>query len=396
MNIFFTALFLFFGVLAASSPPQALHFDMAVQRVLSESPTLEIRKREVQERAGVKRQVQLYPNPVFSYLLTIPGSIHGYRWKTMRQETYFLNQLLEINGQKRKKVQAASAQYKAAWMGIEISKLTLIHHLHEAFIRAVAAQQLLELAKERQQSASDFPSVEEKQEEKPSYLKQQKEEIENALAQLDIEKAQIEWQGAQHALALLWGSTCPDFQTVVYPFFDIAPPPPFESCLDDLANQPEIEQLDYEYEAATHILSSEKKANFPDPTLALGYQYEYMDEGLLIGISFPLPFWNRNQGNIQAAYAHQRKIEKQKEQLWLLLKEKFTNAYFELACAYREAETLKKLIQSFSQTLQKISKQDQSEAREALFELKEKWIEALVNYHNKWANIHYLNSQDES
>jgi len=55
-------------------------------------------------------------------------------------------------------------------------------------------------------------------------------------------------------------------------------------------------------------LNLQKAMRIPDPTVSVGYEHNPPGGGppvdtVTIGVSFPLPLWNRNDGNIKAASA---------------------------------------------------------------------------------------------
>src|SRR5207245_6993385 len=78
-------------------------------------------------------------------------------------------------------------------------------------------------------------------------------------------------------------------------------------------------------EADLHL----QKANrIPDPTLLAQYEHEPPDmpNTIGLGVSFPLPLWNRNKGNIRAA-------EAAREQARLALEKTQAQAAAEIATA---------------------------------------------------------------
>jgi outer membrane protein, heavy metal efflux system len=194
---------------------------------------------------------------------------------------------------------------------------------------------------------------------------------------------------------------------VQFPFFDITAPIPFEQCLADLCNQPEIVQSLYNYTSAHHNWKLEKANRIPDVTLSFGYkgEYEENNKGLLAGVSFPIPLFNQNQGNIGRAYFDMLKTGEQGKQLWLVLESKLAISYDELIRAYEEAESIKNFtLPSATQAFElaekgyregKFEYLDVLDAQRTFFDVREKYIQSLVNYHHRRADIDYLNSQTD-
>lgn len=382
-----------------SCEPRVLDFDTAVQRTLDQSLILSQEWNDAQAKKGLVKQAGLYPNPSFSFDL----QTSEIAWRE-RQDIYAINQLIELGGKRQKQTQAATYLYYAALTSYETSKLERLNHLSKAFIRVVAAQELAQLSMQHQANArQSMQLISIKVESgKASLIQQNKAKIALSLADINLKKAIVEFRAAKNSLALLWSSSCPDFDTVVYPFFEISEPPPLEEYLDRLCNQPEISQSLFKYMAAYHQLRFEKAVRIPDVTLTLGYGNNQGDKGVVAGFSVPLPIWDRNQGNIQKAYYEMLKNEDEINQLRLFLKNKLSNAYLELRRSYLEVEDLKHLILQASKQALTLAHEGYQEgkleywevlsAQQFLLEVQEKYIDAIVHYHNKRAEIDYLTS----
>jgi cobalt-zinc-cadmium efflux system outer membrane protein len=155
--------------------------------------------------------------------------------------------------------------------------------------------------------------------------------------------------------------------------------------------------------AAYYGLRLEKAAKIPDVVVTVGYSYDQGDKGIVAGVSLPLPIWNRNQGNIQRAYYDMLKTGDKGKQLWLFLENKLSQAYFDLMRCYQEIEDLKHLVLKASHEVFILAQEGYREgkldywevldAQTFFFETREKYISALVQYHNKRADIDYLTSQ---
>ncbi len=74
------------------------------------------------------------------------------------------------------------------------------------------------------------------------------------------------------------------------------------------AERPDVLAAGTDLRAAQAQLKLQKAMRIPDPTFSVGYEHEPPGGGppvdtFNIGVSFPLPLWNRNGGNIKAAAA---------------------------------------------------------------------------------------------
>lgn len=74
------------------------------------------------------------------------------------------------------------------------------------------------------------------------------------------------------------------------------------------ALRPDVLAAQTDLEGGKAELRLQKAGRIPDPTVSLGVEHDPPDNGpaadtINVGVSFPLPLWNRNGGNIKAAQA---------------------------------------------------------------------------------------------
>ncbi|CUI16056.1 cation efflux system membrane protein C [Candidatus Protochlamydia naegleriophila] len=386
---------------------QDLDLDTAVYRTLTYSLSLRMANNDAQSRHYLVEQARLYPNPSFSYEVENFAGNNNWKSWSNREERYIWSQLFETAGKRTLRTQAASSQYYAALVGYDITKLLLLNRLHRAFIQVMAAQESLNVALDQADIAREMLSIATKkvQAGKLSLIQQNKAEVAHSTALIEVGRATVELKNAKRRLSLIWAEPCPDFAKADFPFFDTARPVTFEQCLAELCNQAEVVQSLYYYLNAKHNWRLEKANRIPDVTLQVGYKanYEENNQGLIAGISVPIPIFNRNQGNIGKAYFEMLKTGDQGRQLWLLLESKLAITYEELIRAFEDAELIKNSSLPSALSAFKLAQMgfiegkfeylDVLDAQRTLFEVKERYIRALVNYHTKRADIDYLNSQ---
>lgn len=391
----------------SNSTETELTLDMAVYRALIQSINLHIASDEVQSKRYQIKQARLYPNPRLSYEVEDFAGNRSWRGWNHREERYFYSQLFETAGKRRLRTQAASYQYYASLVGYDVSKLVVLNRLNRAFINVVAAQELLKLANDQADIAKEVLRIATKKVEagKVSLIQQNKAEVAYSTSLIVVERAIVELKNAKRRLSLLWSRSCPDFDRAIFPFYDITVPVHFEECLADLCNQAEIVQSIYYYLNAKKSWRLEKANRIPDITLQVGYKANYKEshQGLIAGISVPMPIFDRNQGNIGRAYFDMLKTGDQGRQLWLVLESKLAISYEDLIRAYEEAERIKNVsLPAASQAFDlaqkgyregKFEYLDVLDAQRTLFEVRDRYIQALVIYHVRRADIDYLNSQ---
>jgi cobalt-zinc-cadmium efflux system outer membrane protein len=77
------------------------------------------------------------------------------------------------------------------------------------------------------------------------------------------------------------------------------------SLLD--SSNPELAAVRAEYEVAEQSLRTEVRKQYPDLTIGPGYGTDQGDNRVLLGLSLPIPLWNRNQQGVVQASA-QREV----------------------------------------------------------------------------------------
>jgi cobalt-zinc-cadmium efflux system outer membrane protein len=386
-----------------------LYFDEAVSKTLSLSPKLRIADSEVDEKAGLQVQSSLYPNPIVGYSVeNVFGNKNWQGWEAA-ESRYEIAQLIELGGKRGFRQQTAKFQYYAAQAGFQAKKLSLLNRLLKLFTLVVAAQENLELALSQTKIAEEvYKTVTAKVEAgKVSLIQQNKAEIALSTAQINLQKANADFLKSKERLSILWGNSCPDFDKVCFSFYEINLPIPFEECLSDLRGNPELLRYQMENLAAHQNLNLEKSIAIPDVTVTLGYKtlQDTRNKGLILGASIPIPIFNQNQGNVQRARAQTIKTQDQYIELELALENKLSIAHKDLVRAYQEAEkirstVLKAALQSFELAKEgyqegKFEYLDMLDSQKTLFEVRERYIQALLNYHQSMADIEYLNTQEE-
>lgn len=386
-----------------------LSFDQAVAKTLFYSPKLRMADSEIYEAAGATAQSALLPNPVAGWSVeNVFGNKNWQGWESA-ESRYEIGQLIELGDKRGFRMQTAKFQFYAAQAGFEAKQLALLNRLLKLFTLVIAAQENLDIALDQTKIADEvYKTVIAKVEAgKVSLIQQNKAEIALSTAQINFDKATAEFIKSKERLSVLWGAMCPDFEKAVYPFYEIDMPTPIENCLCALRENPQLLRSQMDFLAAHQNLNLEKSLAVPDVTLTLGYKtlQDTGNKGMIIGASFPIPLFNRNQGNIEKARAQTIKAQDAYMDLELALENKLSLSHTELMRAYHEAEkirttVLKSAIQSFDLAKEgykegKFEYLDMLDSQKTLFEVKEKYIQALLNYHQSRADIEYLNTLEE-
>lgn len=388
---------------------RVLTFDEAVARTLCGSPEINVAEDGVGEQQGLRRQYGLYPNPIFSYSVeNIWGNKDWRGWESA-ESRFELGQFIELGGKRKYRNRFGDYQVSAAEADYEAHKISVLNQLLKAFTDVAGYQELLDLALEQTETAESIhgATCDQVDAGKVSPIQQNKTAIGLATAKIDVEKAAVNFEKAKERLSLIWGEACPDFDMVDWDFYELEEPQPLEQCISLCADHPELMRAYFEYLSSRQNLKLEKAGAIPDITVVVGCKtlHESHQTGMILGAAIPIPVFNLNQGNVQKARFESQRILEEYRTVQILLENKLSIAYKELMRTYKETEQIRSTIlknaqESFECVLEgytegKFEYLDLLDAQSTLFYVKERYIEALINYHKNSADIKYFNCQDD-
>jgi cobalt-zinc-cadmium efflux system outer membrane protein len=281
--------------------PAALSLQQALEEAEARSPAI-VAARSAVEAAGARvRQAGFRSNPELSLEVENfagTGELTGFRGT---ETTVALNQRLDLGGRRQARVGVARAELAAQQLRLSIARADLAQQIREQFARAVAAKERLQLAEESEIRARELARlatilVEEGRDPPLRALRAR-----SAAAQVsaEVEAARAEERASRATLAALFGATTP-IEAVTGPLLDLEP------RTIDPEQSLEVRLADVERLGAEAALRQELAAWRLDPALGLGVRHvrETGDVALVGGVSMPLPFFDRNQGNVAAARAN--------------------------------------------------------------------------------------------
>src|SRR6185369_4935603 len=137
-----------------------------------------------------------------------------------------------------------------------------------------------------------------------------KSQIEIAAGRLELaaKAAETAASAARIALEVLMGSNDPrDDWAPGETLQQLAELPPSAAQVKPGASRPDLVAAEAALQKSEADLKLQRAIRIPDPTLLLQFEHEPPDQPntIGIGVSLPLPLWNRNKGGISAARAAQ-------------------------------------------------------------------------------------------
>lgn len=366
----------------------------AIHLMLQNNPELSSFSKEVRALEGIKIQAGKFRNPeldVESEDINARPNTPAAQFTTIR-----LSQLIELGGKRTARIKAASISQELADRSYESKRLELIARVAKVFIKVLAGQEQLQLARESIQLASKVVDSAAKRVEagKAPPIEETKAKVAYSSVSIAHEQAKRELTAARKQLSLLWGSPTPQFQKVLGNLESRVEIPSLELLEQRLDNNPLILHSIKNIEQHKALAEIERLRRIPDITVGAGVRrYTRADETTaIVNVSIPIPLFDFNQGNLQAAKQRVGKAIDEQAATNLQLRAELIKTYEALSAAQNEISILHDDVlpgakSSFELAkkgyeLGKFSFLEMLDAQRTLFQNKILYVRALTNYHH--------------
>lgn len=298
---------------AAAQEPQVVSLDEALDRsgvtdssaFADSNPRLIGPRAETEAAEALIGQARLRPNPQVSLEAEDFAGSGAFSGLRATQITLSVGQQLELGGKRGARIAAAEAQADLATLRANLSQAELGFVVRERYIAAVAAVSRLDLARDivaRNEELARIANLLVEVGREPP-LRALRAQAALAEAQAELQAAQAASLAARTGLAALWSEQAAP-PVVPSEFPTIAPPDQIMATSAPL----QLEFARANTAAASAEIARERSLRIPDPTISAGVRRfeESNANAFVVGVSIPLPFSNRNQGNIASAEANLR------------------------------------------------------------------------------------------
>ena len=284
----------------------------ALERARQSNPELQALVLEASAVDAAGRQAALLPNPSLEYLREGKTSEGG-------SSTVQLSIPLELGGKRAARVEAAKAGSRAAALDLAIGRARIEAEVAAAYHQAYIAQEHVALAAQVSETGrrSSDAAARRVLAGKVSPVEEARARVAEANWRMEGVTAQRELDEARIRLASLLGESGSEIGTLAAPVSPAEAVLPGGRLEDLIASAPAIERAIAEVEAGKASLLLERAARLPDVSLVVGSKRSEGPERdrvrqNIIGLSMPLPLFNRNQGAILAA---ERRTDKARSEL---------------------------------------------------------------------------------
>ncbi len=317
-----------------------LPLEKAVDMAMAANPSLRASALDILIAGAGRRQAGLLPNPTISY--TTEGTQRG-----TRTRTFELSQLVEL-GKRRARVELAERDSRLALAAASVARAELRADVTAAYFNALGAQERVRLAQTSLDIASKARAAAEKRVAagRVSPVELSRAKVAESTARLDLSQADGELLIARGLLTAYWGQAQPGTLALVEPVDELAAVPSLEGLRTRLAGSPQLQRARLQVEREEAQVSVDRAQRMPDVTLVVGRQ---KDEEMgrtqtVLGVSVPLPLFNRNQGNLQASLARADKARAESDAQQLRLDQTLTSTYQRAQLAREQVRTMRQEI----------------------------------------------------
>jgi len=287
-----------------AEPAQAISMEAAIRLALERNPSLAAARREIEAVDAQILQGSLRPNPEFVYLAEDTRSVS-------RTSTAQLDVPIEMGGKRGARIDAATRNKRAALSELMARQLQIRASTMAAFFEVVAAQEQTVLARDTLVLAMRASDIAGKRVTagKISPVEEVKARVAEAGVRLSLTQAESELRNARRRLSSLWGNPAPRFTEVVGELDRMPDLPTRAAVQARLAISPVLEHAQQEVERRKSLVTVEQTKTVPDITFTLGMKRreDVTRDQVMVGLSIPLPVFNRNQGNLLEALKREDK-----------------------------------------------------------------------------------------
>ncbi|MFB3080231.1 MAG: TolC family protein [Nitrosomonadaceae bacterium] len=366
-----------------------------VHLMLQNNPELASFAKEVRVLEGVKIQAGKFRNPELAIESEDINANTRPNTRAAQFTTIRFSQLIELGGKRSARINAASIGQELADKNYESKRLELIARVANVFTKVLAGQEQLRLVKESMQLAQKVVNSATKRVEagKAPPIEETKAKVAFSTIGIELEQTRRDLVAARKQLSLLWGNPSPQFRKVLGDLESRVVIPSFEVLEQRIHKNPMVLYSIKNVEQHEALLEIEKLRRIPDITIGAGVRrYTQADETTaIVNVSIPIPLFDLNQGNLQAAHQRVGKAIDEQSATDLQLRSKLTGAYESLLAAQNEIKVLNDEVLPGARSsfdiankgyeLGRFSFLEMLDAQRTLFQNQVLYIRALANYH---------------
>ena len=387
----------------ATHEPAELTLRDALSLALQRNPELAAFGKERSAAEAAILQAGVLPNPV---LEIVGDNLRNVRKAEAGDRTTAIQigQLIELGGKRAARIRGAEASRDLASWDYEAKRIEVLSLVAQRFVDVLTAQRRRMLAQDALALARQVSDAVAKrvQAGKVSPVEETKARLAAASAEIELEQAERERISARRTLGALWAVHDPRFEKAVGDLDEIIPLPSYDQLAGRVRDNPELARWTSEIERRRAVVDGEKAKAVPDVTITAGVTRfsQFDDRAYMLGISVPLPLFDRNRGGILEASRRLDKAADEQRAAESRVLAALAQAYQRLAAVDKEIATLRSILLPGAQSafdaaakgyqLGKFGFLDVLDAQRTLFQMRTQHLRALADYQRGVSEIERL------
>lgn len=388
--------------------------EQAIARATDYSPDLQGADASYRAAKGERRQASALLNPELSFEIENLAGGGSYRGTDQAETTIAFAQTIEIGGKRSARIKAADQGETIAELGRTRTKNEMLYEVRTAFANAVLAQEEYKLATEQVTLARSLHKNVSKRVQAAAdpAVQRHKSGISLAKTELTQARAKSKKLAMMKILFSYWGDadkvpldkitlSSDTFYAIHKPQADNGSNAPIQDTLDYRQQSLAVEQANSYYDL-------ERANAVPNPTIAVGVRdFRATDnQALVASVSFPLPVFDMNRGNIEKARQIAVKADTDRRKHFMQTTSLLAEHRQLLEAAYLSANALKTSIlpeakQAFFHAQKgygagRLAYMDVLDAQRTLIETRQEYIQTLRDYHVEKASLDRLTAKEET
>ena len=338
-------------IMPSTSASREITFDEFLREVISANLDYAAQRYNVDIVKADAAAARLWPNPTLALGVSRDLTFHNkfafdengnlVSQRLAETRSVGLTQTLDLAGKRRWRIRTADQTYRAAAASLEDFLRNLKLDATAAFTQALVTRATVEQQRKAAGYLADLVQAQRARFDKgdlseADYLQSRLDELQ---LQNDLRQAEASATAAQYALCTFLGRD--RGQTTLIPRGELQPPArdydPSQLVAQALATRTDLVALRCTRDASQSTVRATKAERFPDVDLAATYMNSRASDNFIaaspgfdqveLGISLPLPLWNRNQHEIRKAQATAGQAQRQLEAAELKAEVEIRTAY---------------------------------------------------------------------
>ena len=342
-------------VLMATSVAQAdpaPPFAALLAEAKARAPRLVVAGAAIDQARGLAQQSRAYPNPTAGVTVENFNGTKGYRGFNQGETTVTIGQPIELWGKRNARIRAGEAGVTSAEAQAAQTVLDYSFDLALNYAQADASARRVKLAEEMRQLANEDLRISKTLVDagRESQLRMLQAQAAATAASANLEATRAEQADAFSRLSALSGSPAP--YTSIQQSLLTRPASPIPNVVPSTNTMPAVIAAEAARAAAYERMQSERTRWQPDVTASVGTRRFAADgsTALIASLSFPIPIWDQNQGNVNASLGELRAAEARLASARLDGEAALRTALFQLSAADARVEAANQAEETSSQS----------------------------------------------